>query len=173
VFLLNIAIIFESQTGNTKLIADSIAEACSTENIVAFGQPVDVSEADLIFVGSWTDKGNSVSGMNSFLQSLENKDIAIFGTSGFSSAEYHKKLAQRISDQIPKGNNIIDYFYCLGKLRIESRDKFVALLKENPEDVNIGVSIEDFDRASTHPDKKDIEEAKRFARSIIESLKKS
>lgn len=169
---MKIAIIFESQTGNTKLIADSIAEACSSEEIIAFGPPMDVSEADLIFVGSWTDKGSSVSSMKHFLKSLENKNIAIFGTSGFSSKEYHRKLAQRTAEQIPASNNIVDYFYCLGKLRLESRDKFIELLKENPEDVNIGVTIEDFDKASTHPDERDIEDAKNFARQVIFKLER-
>ena len=55
---MKIAIVYASETGNTAQIAQAIREGCQGHEIVAFGPlPRDVGEAELIFVGSWTDKG--------------------------------------------------------------------------------------------------------------------
>ena len=56
---MKIAIVYASETGNTAQIAQAIREGCQGHEIVAFGPlPRDVGEAELIFVGSWTDKGH-------------------------------------------------------------------------------------------------------------------
>lgn len=55
---MKIAIVFDSHTGNTKKVANVIKEACINEEVVYFGEPQTFSDADLIFIGSWTDKGN-------------------------------------------------------------------------------------------------------------------
>ena len=45
------------------------------------------------------------------------------------------------------------------------------MIQENPEDKNLAVSIENFDKALSHPDKNDIENAKKFALEMIDMTK--
>ena len=56
---MRIAIVFSSATGNTAQVAQAIKEVCQGHEIVAFGPPPqNVDKAELVFAGSWTDKGS-------------------------------------------------------------------------------------------------------------------
>ena len=89
---MKIAIVYASETGNTAQIAQAIREGCQ-----AFGPlPRDVGEAELIFVGSWTDKGTCAPAVKEFLQGLHGKRVALFGTAGFGLSEmYFASLSDR------------------------------------------------------------------------------
>ena len=54
---MKIAIVYSSNTGNTKIIAEAIKEELSNEDIVYFGKTENNIEADIYIVGSWTDRG--------------------------------------------------------------------------------------------------------------------
>ena len=87
---MKIAIVYASETGNTAQIAQAIREGCQGHEIVAFGPlPRDVGEAELIFVGSWTDKGTCAPAVKEFLQGLHGKRVALFGTAGFGLSEMY------------------------------------------------------------------------------------
>ena len=47
------------------------------------------------------------------------------------------------------------------------RDRYIKLITEHPEDSNLKVSIENFDKALSHPDTMDLENAKLWARKLI------
>lgn len=46
-------------------------------------------------------------------------------------------------------------------------DKYIDLIKQNPEDKNLQVSLDNFDKALTHPDKEDLDSVSAWAQSII------
>ena len=96
---MNIAIVYKSVTGNTKIIADKIKEKLG-DNVKYFGEPKEGIEAELYFVGSWTDKGMCCKEIENFMKSLENKQIIYFGTAGFGdSKEYYEMLFNRITQK--------------------------------------------------------------------------
>lgn len=175
---MKIEIIYESKTGNTKLIAEALKEACQKDNTVIVK---DVEEAleisnkdnstDLYFLGSWTNKGDCGDLIKKFCNSLEKEKVAIFGTAGFGgSQEYYEKLADRFSNELPTNNKILGSFYCQGKMPMGIRNRYEFMLKKNPEDEKLQVSIENFDDAQSHPDKDDLANAKIFASRILEGL---
>lgn len=169
---MKISIIYSSITGNTKLIASAIKDALSGKNIVYFG-PVgnDLPEADIYIIGSWTDKGNGSKQIIDFIKNIKNKKIAYFGTAGYKKdKEYYATLFSRIKDNIDSSNEILGYFYCQGKMPIAVRERYVNLLKENPDDANLEVSVKNFDEALNHPDDKDILDAKKWVKDIIKGL---
>ena len=91
---MNIKIIYESKTGNTKIIAESIQEACKEYGNVTFKNVEEVIKdnvndqaVDLYFLGSWTDKGDCGAVMKEFCAELNNQNVAIFGTAGFGGSE--------------------------------------------------------------------------------------
>ena len=56
------AVIYESATGNTEMLAKEIKSTLGKEKCVCFGTPEEelqskAEDADLIFLGFWTDKG--------------------------------------------------------------------------------------------------------------------
>lgn len=165
---MKIAIVYSSNTGNTKIIAETIKEELSNEDIVYFGKPENNIEADIYIVGSWTDKGNCSSEIKEFLTKLNYKKIAYFGTAGFGGqVEYYQTLFNRVKKNINDTNQILGYFYCQGKMPIGIRSRYEQLIKEHPEDRNLEVSIKNFDEALKHPNKKDIEQVKEWIDSII------
>ena len=50
-------------------------------------------------------------------------------------------------------------------MRDQVKDRYIELIKENPNDKNLKVSLENFEQAKTHPDKIDIE-------NLIKEIKK-
>ena len=102
---MKIAIVYASETGNTAQIAQAIREGCQGHEIVAFGPlPRDVGEAELIFVGSWTDKGTCAPAVKEFLQGLHGKRVALFGTAGFGLSEMYfcLSLPDRFRAEVPE-----------------------------------------------------------------------
>lgn len=166
-----IAIIYKSGTGNTKLIAKAVAEALSGEEVVYFGEPEEGIEADIYIVGSWTDKGTCVKEIAGFLRNLRGRKIAYFGTAGFGgSEEYYETLYNRVAEQIDESNELIGHFFCQGRMPMSVRNRYVQMIQEHPDDKKMQVSLENFDRALSHPDERDLEEVKEWAKGIVESV---
>lgn len=162
-----IAIIYKSVTGNTKLIAEAMREECK-DDVVYCGEPQENIDADLYIVGSWTDKGTCAKEIGEFLQSLENKKIAYFGTAGFGgSPEYYESLYERAAKMVSDSNQMLGHFFCQGKMPMSVRNRYVQLLQENPEDRKMQVSVQNFDKALSHPDEKDIADARKWIAGLI------
>lgn len=169
---MKIAIIFDSRTGNTLQIAESIKAACIGHEVVAFGDPelTSFEEADILFAGSWTDKGTCSDKMKHFLEKQEESIIALFGTAGFGGDEsYYSKIVSRIEEAIPNTSVTLGYFYCQGKMPLTMRERYIASMTEHPEDKSLRVKLENFDQAFSHPDEKDCALAKVFVKKIIET----
>lgn len=163
---MNIAIIYKSVSGNTELIAEAIGKALK-DDVVYIGEPKEGINADLCFVGSWTDKGTCCAEISDYLKTLENKRIAYFGTAGFGgSEEYYHSLFERIKSICPASNEMKDYFFCQGKMPMSVRNRYVEMMKEHPDDKRLEVSIKNFDLALEHPNEADLKAAEAWALSI-------
>lgn len=169
---MKIAIVYKSITGNTKEIAEAIAETVtdimSRTEVIYMGEPVSGIEAELYIIGSWTDKGMCAQEISEFLRTLRNKKIAYFGTAGFGgSKEYYESLSRRVQETIDASNEFMGSFYCQGRMPQSVRVRYEKLLAEHPEDKNRKVNIENFEKALTHPDDRDIREAKQWIQQIL------
>ena len=143
-------IMYESKTGNTKMLADVIEETVRDTLVPT------LEEAELVFLGSWTDKGNFVSTMIEKAKQLKNKKVFIFGTCGFGVGEYQDQLFHRAAALLDDSNEVVGHYYCLGKMPAGARKHFVAMLQEHPDDKKLEVRIENFDRAASHPNEEDL-----------------
>lgn len=165
---MKIAIVYKSLTGNTKLVAEAIGKALQAEHEVCVCEPAETIEAELYFVGTWIDKGNATKEIAEFLSTLENQKIALFATAGFGgSQEYYDALSGRIKAQVAASNEILGEFFCQGKMPMSVRERYVAILKANPEDKNMEVNVMNFDEALSHPDDADLANAAEWACSVV------
>lgn len=167
------AVMYKSLTGNTKLLAEAVKEALEEAewNVVYSGVPDGTIEADLYFIGSWTDKGMCDGEIAELLKTMEQKKIAFFGTAGYGgSEEYYQKLAERVKGVIPSSNEVLGSFYCQGKMPMALRNKVVVMMREYPEDKKLEVGIQNFDEALTHPDDRDLMRVKEWTASMIEMV---
>ncbi len=157
---MKVSIIYDSITGNTKMLADLIKGK--------FVDVVGIDEADIVFVGSWTDKGNPSEKIQNELRKIRNKKIFYFGTCGFGgSKEYFEMLFKRAKKFIDESNEIIGYFYCQGKMPISVRNRYEKILEDNPNDEQMKKNIENFDMALEHPNKKDLEDFNEIIQKVI------
>ena len=165
---MKVAIIYSSITGNTKLLAETIKSEIN-KDIVYFGRPINEGiDADIYFIGSWTNKGDASNDIINFLKKLKNKKIAYFGTAGYGgSTTYYDTLFSRVKQYIDSSNTILGCFYCQGKMPIQIKERYIKMITENPNDKNLEVSIKNYEDALTHPDKKDLEDVKKWVNKIL------
>lgn len=152
---MKVYVMCDSITGNTTLLANVIKEKYKDELVDR------VESADYVFVGSWTQRGMCSEKVKSFLTQLKNKKVFLFGTCGFGGNQtYYEKIYERTASFLDDSNEVIGHYYCQGKMPLAIKDKYEKLLKDNPEDQNLQVSLENFYEALNHPNEKDLETLK-------------
>lgn len=150
------SIVFNSKTGNTALLAGKIKDILMEGTCIYCGPPEEqAKEADLIFVGFWTDKGSCNEETADFLQGLDAKKVFLFGTAGFGgSEEYFSRILSRVREHLKESNLLAGSFMCQGKMPQSVRNRYESMLEQNP--VQMRSMIENFDLALAHPDDKDL-----------------
>jgi flavodoxin len=167
-----VLIVYGTQTGNTKKLADAIADAVSDHEVtvapVAEANPADAKKYDIVFVGSPIHAGGLSAPAGEYLQGIpEGADVKIAGFVTHSSSAFRPEGFQRglaAFDEISREKKIDcpGVFDCQGKLAPELRD----FVKQN-----LGVSDEEFAQmmaeTDPHPDAADLKAAAEFAANIL------
>ena len=148
------SIVYTSRTGNTLKLAETIKENLNPEDCLYYGPLADEAlDADLIYVGFWTDKGRADDTTLEFLKKIRNKKLFIFGTCGFGKEQsYFDKVIATTCKSIDDSNEVVGTFICQGKMPQAVRDKYVEMKKRAFHMPNIDQLIENFDSALSHPD---------------------
>jgi flavodoxin len=137
---MNVALVYFSHGGNTRKIAEAIAEELRINPIDVKKETPDVSSADLLIVGSGTYGSKPGKEMVDYLENLKpvkDKRAACFS----SCAGDASKTLEAMKDILTrKGYIIVDCFSCFGK--------FAGLSKRG------------------HPSDEELRQAKDFARKL-------
>lgn len=149
------SIIYSSKTGNTAHLAEKIKSMIKEGQCIYYGKPDELAkEADIMFVGFWTDKGNCEEELGCFLEGLCNKKIFLFGTAGFGGSEaYFTQILSRVREHLGESNQILGSFMCQGRMPMTVRNRYEGMLTAQPEKAR-GL-MDNFDKASSHPDEED------------------
>lgn len=149
------AIVFSSRTGNTRLLADTIRAALPAEECLYWGEPSsEALKAEMLYVGFWTDKGSCDEGVASFLRQVTDQQVFLFGTAGFGGAqEYFDRVLDRVEANLEGRGGVVGRFMCQGKMPQAVRDRYAAM-EDSPRRT---ASLENFDRALSHPDQADLD----------------
>ena len=158
------AVVYVSDTGNTKMIAEEIFVALpeGEKKIVDLKKDA-FPDADLYFIG-FPVKYNYCSALiTDILEYLNDKELAFFSTCGLSPTEEYKKMIfKNIQPWINESCTVRGYYLCQGK----SVDSYKESLKYND-----AVVRDAFERmvsaGDTHPDDRDLDSAFSFAENII------
>ena len=149
------AVVFASMTGNTRLLAERIKEVLPQEQLIYWGEPAEEArEADVLFIGSWTDKGTCCPVIGDFLRSLEGKKVFLFGTAGFGGAQaYFDQIAGRMGENLGESNTLLGHFLCQGKMPQSVRARYEAMEQNE----KTKAMLQNFDAALSHPDAADLQ----------------
>lgn len=161
------AIICSSRTGNTRRLAEYLEKGLKERGpktageCLYFGGPGEdakkaAREADVLFVGFWTDKGTCDEETGAFLRSLHGQKVFLFGTAGFGeSREYFSRILARVSECLDGTNDCIGSYMCQGRMPEAVRRRYESMMEKEPE--RMAMLIRNFDNALSHPDEKDLE----------------
>lgn len=155
------AVIYSSVTGNTKKIAEAMAEAVGKDCDVFRVQeaPEDVSDYDVVLLGYWLRLGAPDPLMLKYLPKVHGTRVCFFQTHGTDPTSEHAVTSfARAGYQLGADCEILGTFGCRGKIN----PAMLAKRKNaGPDDPHGGPkSMERWKLASTHPDAQDIADAK-------------
>ena len=154
------AIICSSKTGNTEKLAQRAREVLGEKG------EGPVADADLVLLGSWTDKGGMDPALAEALPQLAGKRVFLFGTCGFGGSQaYYDRVLDRFAAALPEGAQVVGRFMCQGQMPPAVRERYVKMTEHDPK--KFEPMIENFDRALGHPDDADLDAFEAALRSAL------
>ncbi|MCI6085780.1 MAG: flavodoxin family protein [Selenomonas sp.] len=167
------AIIYSSVTGNTKQIADAMAEADMLQgNVDVFrvqDAPSDLAQYEVVLLGYWLRLGAPDPLMLRYLPTVHDARVCFFQTHGTSPTSEHAVTSfARAGYHLGANCEILGTFGCRGKIN----PKMLEHRKNaGPNDPHGGPQSEERWRlASTHPDAQDFADAKAFVAAMQHKL---
>lgn len=166
-------VLYSTRTGNTKKVAEAIAEAlpAGTPCLSLQDAPADMSGYDCVFLGFWVDRGTADKASQDMLKTLTNKHVAIFATLGANpTSEHAAKSLDNGAAFLPEGVHLTGKFICQGAVD----PKLIEMMyKQFPAGHPHGRTPERealHAEAAKHPDAADLEHAKAFAADVMKQL---
>ena len=163
------SIVYSSTTGNTRQLAEEIEKQLPAGELVYCGAPDTAAlQAEVLFVGFWTDKGSCDEKVAELLKQADGKTVYLFGTAGFGqSQQYFDQILARVRENLPAGAVYGGGFMCQGRMPQAVRSRYEAMQAKEPENARYKMLIENFDAALAHPNADDLEAAAAWAKSCL------
>jgi len=153
-------VVYSSKTGNTKMIAEAVAEALAPCDLYPVENAPDPSGYDFIAVGYWVDKGMPDTACQQYMATLKEKKVALFGTLGVDPSHDHARdCARKGEDLMREGGNTV-YGTVLSQGKIDP--KIIEVMKKTAQDVHpmTPERIARIEAAKSHPDAEDCRRSK-------------
>lgn len=164
-------VVYSSQTGNTQKIANAVFAAIpGSSKDMQRVEEYQGKDADIFFVGFWTDMGDCDRQTADLLAGLHGKKVALFGTCGMGKdSAYYEKIMACVRQHIPQDCLCAGTFLCQGKMPIQVRNRYEKLLQSGEKVAQMQMMIRNFDQALLHPDEDDGRAAAAFAREVMQN----
>lgn len=158
-------VVYSTLTGNTKMIAESIAEAIPGCDLKAVEETPAADAYDIVFPGFWVDKGHADDKMLAYMETVKGKKVAPFFTLGaWPDSEHADHVFEDTKGRL-EGNEILGHYRCQGKVDPKLLER-MAQMTENPHPMSPERKAR-LEEAAKHPDANDCTKAKAFAQAIM------
>jgi len=144
-------VVYSSQTGNTKKIAEAVFETLDSEKeIFSIDQAPDPSGYDFIALGFWLMAGKPDPKAQEYLPKINSgQSLFLFATHGARSDSDHVKNAVNFAKSLVSKAEFAGSFTCQGELSSKIKEKIRSKPAPPP-------WLEDAPPADGHPDDADI-----------------
>lgn len=156
-------VVYDSQTGNTRKLAQAIVEVLSAYEVesIRADNPAAVeylAQAERIYAGFWTDKGDCTVQMAELLSHLSGQDVFLFGTAGFGSDQaYFDAVLARVALHLSEKTRLLGGYMCQGHMLPSVKERYQRIARDQPEQADhMKRLIDNFDQAQGHPTPNDL-----------------
>lgn len=159
------AVVYVSDTGNTKELANNIFVSLPGEDkvIVDARKMEELPRAEFYFVGFPVKNRSCGIEVMDILEQLENVGIALFASCGLPANDKYKQYIENaVMPWINDSSNYSGLFLCQGKASDKFRSTLEKGTKYAPEELD-----KIFEMAAKHPDDSDIDKLYEFVDSVI------
>jgi flavodoxin len=144
-------VVYSSQTGNTKKLAEAVYSALGPEKMICkIEEAPDPSEFDLICIGFWLMAGKPDPKSQEYLRKvIKNQKLFLFATHGASATSRQAQNAMEEAIRLAPESDMIGSFTCSG----EVNPKVLERAGSKPEPP---AWLDDAPKAVGHPDQTDL-----------------
>ncbi|WP_372682794.1 flavodoxin family protein [Desulfosarcina sp.] len=160
---MNAIVVYSSQTGNTKKLAETVCEALPTgTQMCLVDEAPDPTDYDLVALGFWFQAGKPDPKSASYLARLKgHKKVFLFATHGARPGSDHAASAMAHAQALAEGATVAGSFSCYGEVNPNVLEKVKA--KPLPP-----VWLDDAADAVGHPDASDMDNLRRALKALLE-----
>lgn len=168
---MKIIVIYSSETGNTKSVAQAIYEEFKPDAIIipmCDAKNYNLNEFDYVFIGFWVDKGYPSEEACVLLKNITNCRIALFATLGaYPYSMQTSRVFYRAGEMIDESNRVLGSFMCQGRIPKEKLDEINSRPPDHP---RYPTPIQTLARniGQLHPNEEDFLAAKKLFRTMVE-----
>lgn len=111
-------VIYSAQQSATRKVAEAIFDELLLDKTLATLDdiPKNVCDYDIVFVGFWMELGRPAAESAAFLQSIEDRNVALFGAMDAEpTTEEARNCLHRNRELLPKNNTFLGGFICQAK----------------------------------------------------------
>ena len=166
-------VVYSSVTGNTRKIAEAIAEVMpSCELIAVEDAPTCVEGYDLVAVGYWNAKGLPDAKTREWLKEVRNSELAFFATSGALPDSEHARecmaKAESLAAEPKRGNTVHGSWMCQGRID----PHVIEVMKRLDLAVHRDLLRDParMEAAASHPDERDCRAAQAYFAKLLDGL---
>ncbi len=155
-------VVYSSQTGNTKKLAEAVYAALPAEKeLYPVDAAPDAAKYDFVAVGFWLKAGKPDEKAAAYLEKLSGTKVFLFATHGAASDSEHVKNAIKYAEDLAKNAKVVGRFSCQGEIAPQVMEKIRAKPQPPP-------WIVEAPPAEGHPDENDIKRVRRVVADVLE-----
>lgn len=149
------AVIYQSKSGNTKLLAEQIYRTLDTETkeIMDIDKISLIPEADVYLVGFGIHNHMCSIDVLDIIEQITDGKIALFATCGYAPTDQYKANLQKYMEPwLPDDAEYLGMFLCQGNVEADRQKIMMAQMPNKEKELQ-----QMFMLGSSHPDQVDIE----------------
>lgn len=159
------AVIYQSKSGNTEMLAKQIYRTLGSEDkeIIDLDSTSEIPEADVYFVGFGIhDYSCSMNVLDTF-EKITGGQIALFATCGYMPTDKYKaNLEKNLDVWLPDEAEYLGMFLCQGNVQADRREIMLEKMPGKEKELN-----RMFEVGSTHPNQDDLMASADFTARIL------
>lgn len=167
-------VLFESETGNTEIIASAIYSALPSDNCILLDikKQAQIPAAKLYFVGFGVHNGTCSMRVVDVLEQITDKKVAFFITCGNTASEEVKNdLTNKVKVWLEYEEQFAGIYVCQGRLSEEALEEYEHANTQVGNNIQSQKLKRFLMELQKHPDQKDCEDAMEFVNRIVKDEK--